>query len=96
MTKTELIATVAESASISKKDAGAAVSAVFGAISEELVKGEKVSDIKTLYTKADFEDGVFVVKKGKKVTKINLCSIGLPKEEFNLLIIPVNIDQKLK
>ena len=43
MTKTELIAKVAESASISKKDAGAAVSAVFGAISEELVKGEKVS-----------------------------------------------------
>ena len=43
MTKTELIAKVAESASISKKDAGAAVAAVFGAISEELVKGEKVS-----------------------------------------------------
>ena len=43
MTKTELIAKVAESANISKKDAGAAVAAVFGAISEQLVKGEKVS-----------------------------------------------------
>ncbi|MBQ3334552.1 MAG: tyrosine--tRNA ligase [Eubacteriaceae bacterium] len=31
------------------------------------VKGEKVSDIKACYTKADFEDGAFVVKKGKKV-----------------------------
>ena len=43
MTKTELIAKVAESANISKKDAGAAVAAVVGAISAELVKGEKVS-----------------------------------------------------
>ena len=31
------------------------------------VKGEKVTDIKTSYTQADFEGDAFVVKKGKKV-----------------------------
>ena len=31
------------------------------------VKGEKVTDIKTRYTEADFEGDAFVVKKGKKV-----------------------------
>ena len=42
MTKTELIAAVAETAGLSKKDAGAAVEGVFGAIEGALVKGDKV------------------------------------------------------
>jgi tyrosyl-tRNA synthetase len=31
------------------------------------VKGEKVTDIKVVYTPDDFTDGSFIVKKGKKV-----------------------------
>ncbi len=42
MNKTELIAAVAENAGLSKKDADAAVKAVFGAIEGALKKGEKV------------------------------------------------------
>ena len=42
MNKSELIAAVAEKAGLSKKDADAAVAAVFGAMTDELKKGEKV------------------------------------------------------
>ena len=42
MNKTELIEAVAEKAGLSKKDADAAVSAVFDAVTAELAKGEKV------------------------------------------------------
>lgn len=42
MNKTELIAAVAEKAGLSKKDADAAVTAVFDAVTAELVMGEKV------------------------------------------------------
>ncbi len=42
MNKTELIAAVAGKAGLSKKDADAAVSAVFDAVTAELAKGEKV------------------------------------------------------
>ncbi len=42
MNKTELIAAVAEKAGLSKKDADAAVAAVFDAVTAELAKGEKV------------------------------------------------------
>ena len=42
MTKTELIDKVAESAGMTKKDAGVAVSAVIEAITEALVAGDKV------------------------------------------------------
>ncbi|MDR3231747.1 MAG: HU family DNA-binding protein [Synergistaceae bacterium] len=42
MTKTELIDKVAESAGMTKKDAGAAVTAVFEAITGALVGGDKV------------------------------------------------------
>lgn len=42
MNKAELIAAVAEKADLSKKDADAAVSAVFDAVTAELAKGEKV------------------------------------------------------
>lgn len=42
MNKTELIAAVAEKAGLSKKDADAAVAAVFDTVTAELVKGEKV------------------------------------------------------
>ena len=42
MNKTELIAAVAEKAGLSKKDADAAVTAVFDAVTAEIVKGEKV------------------------------------------------------
>ena len=42
MNMTELIAAVAEKAGLSKKDADAAVTAVFDAVTAELVKGEKV------------------------------------------------------
>ncbi|HIS05270.1 MAG TPA: HU family DNA-binding protein [Candidatus Fimenecus stercoravium] len=42
MNKTELIAAVTEKAGLSKKDADAAVSAVFDAVTAELAKGEKV------------------------------------------------------
>lgn len=43
MNKTELIAAVAENAGISKKEATTAVAAVFDAITDALVKGDKVS-----------------------------------------------------
>lgn len=42
MNKTELIAAVAEKAEISKKDADAAVAAVFGAITDALKAGDKI------------------------------------------------------
>lgn len=42
MTKTELIATVAEKAGLSKKDAGIAVESVFSSIEGALVNGDKV------------------------------------------------------
>ena len=43
MTKTDLIAKVAEQTGLTKKDAEVAVSAVFSTITNELAKGEKVS-----------------------------------------------------
>jgi len=43
MTKTDLIAKVAEQTGLTKKDAEVAVSAVLGTITDELAKGEKVS-----------------------------------------------------
>ena len=42
MTKTELAAKVAESTHMTKKDAAAAVNAVFDEITKALVKGDKV------------------------------------------------------
>lgn len=42
MNKTELVAAVAEKAGISKKDADAAVAAVVEAVTDALVKGDKV------------------------------------------------------
>ncbi len=42
MNKTELVAAVAAKAGISKKDADAAVAAVFASVEEALAKGEKV------------------------------------------------------
>ena len=42
MNKTDLIAAVAAKADLSKKDADAAVSAVFEAVTEALAKGDKV------------------------------------------------------
>ena len=42
MNKSELIAAVAENADLSKKDADAAVSAVFDAVTAALKKGDKV------------------------------------------------------
>ena len=43
MTKTELINSIAEKASCTKKDAAAALEATLSSIQESLVKGEKVS-----------------------------------------------------
>jgi DNA-binding protein HU-beta len=43
MNKTDLVAAVAAKAEISKKDAEAAVAAVFGAITDALADGDKVS-----------------------------------------------------
>jgi len=43
MTKAELIGAVAEKSKLTKKDSDKAVSAVIDAITEALVKGEKVS-----------------------------------------------------
>jgi len=43
MTKAELISAVAEKSNLTKKDSDKAVSAVIDAITEALVKGEKVS-----------------------------------------------------
>ncbi|MGE5576166.1 MAG: HU family DNA-binding protein [Syntrophothermus sp.] len=43
MNKTELIASVAEKASITKKAAGEAVDAVFDTVTRSLSKGEKVT-----------------------------------------------------
>ena len=45
MNKTELIEAVAKSAGLSKKDAGAAVAAVFDEMASALKKGEKVQMI---------------------------------------------------
>ncbi len=45
MNKTELIASVAQKAELTKKDAEKAVKALFDSISEELAKGEKVQVI---------------------------------------------------
>lgn len=42
MNKTDLIAAVAEKADLSKKDADAAVAAVFGAITDTLKAGDKI------------------------------------------------------
>ena len=42
MTKTELIAAVAEKAGITKKDAERVISATFETVTESLVKGDKV------------------------------------------------------
>lgn len=42
MNKTQLIEAVAKSAELSKKDAGAAVDAVFGEMTKALKKGDKV------------------------------------------------------
>ena len=42
MNKTELIAAVAEKTAMSKKDSEKAVNALFDAVTEALVKGEKV------------------------------------------------------
>lgn len=42
MNKSDLIAAVATEAKLSKKDADAAVSAVFGAVTDALKKGDKV------------------------------------------------------
>ncbi|MFS1518562.1 HU family DNA-binding protein [Bacillus sp. SCS-151] len=43
MNKTELVNSVAEKAELSKKDAGKALEAVFGAIGDSLKDGNKVS-----------------------------------------------------
>ena len=43
MNKTDLVAAVAAKAEVSKKDADAAVKAVFDAITEALAEGEKVA-----------------------------------------------------
>lgn len=43
MNKTDLVAAVAAKAELSKKDAEAAVTAVFGAITDALADGDKVS-----------------------------------------------------
>ncbi len=43
MTKTDLIAAVAEKTGLKKKDAEAAVAAVLSTVAETLAKGEKVS-----------------------------------------------------
>ena len=43
MNKTDLVAAVAETAGLTKKDAERVVSATFEAITEALVKGDKVS-----------------------------------------------------
>ena len=43
MTKTDLIAAVAEKTGLKKKDAEAAVAAVLSTVAENLAKGEKVS-----------------------------------------------------
>ena len=45
MNKTELIEAVAKEANLSKKDAGAAVAAVFGEMTKALQKGDKVQMI---------------------------------------------------
>lgn len=43
MNKTELVAAVAAKAELSKKDAGAAVNAVFDSVKDALAEGDKVS-----------------------------------------------------
>ncbi len=71
MTKAELISKVAEGAGLSKKDADKAVSAVFAAITDSLVKGDKVQLVGF---------GTFSVKDRPARTAINPAT----KEKVNV------------
>ncbi|MEG0540917.1 MAG: HU family DNA-binding protein [Angelakisella sp.] len=62
MTKVELVNAVAEKAGLSKKDSEKAVAAVFGAITDTLKAGEKLSLVGF---------GTFEVKERKERTGIN-------------------------
>lgn len=62
MTKVELVNAVAEKAGLSKKDSEKAVAAVFGAITDTLKTGEKLSLVGF---------GTFEVKERKERTGIN-------------------------
>lgn len=62
MTKVELVNAVAEKAGLSKKDSEKAVAAVFGAITDTLKSGEKLSLVGF---------GTFEVKERKERTGIN-------------------------
>lgn len=74
MNKTELIAAIAESAEISKKDSEKAVKAFIDVVTEELKKGEKVQ----LVGFGTFEVSQRAAREGRnpqtgKTMKINAC-----------------------
>lgn len=74
MNKTELIAAIAESAEISKKDSEKAVKAFIDVVTEELKKGEKVQ----LVGFGTFEVSERAAREGRnpqtgKTMKINAC-----------------------
>lgn len=62
MNKTELVAAVAEKAELSKKDADAAVTALFDAVKDALADGDKVSVVGF---------GTFAVKERAARTGLN-------------------------
>ncbi|MDY3928677.1 MAG: HU family DNA-binding protein [Clostridia bacterium] len=90
MNKTELIAAVAEKASLSKKDAEKAVSAVIASITDALAEGDKVQ----LVGFGTFEVRTREARKGKNprtgeeitiaASKVPAFKAGKPlKEEIN-------------
>jgi DNA-binding protein HU-beta len=77
MNKTELIAKVAETTELTKKDASKAVDAIFDAIAEALKEGEKVS----LIGFGNFEVRERAARKGRNPQtgeEIEIASSKLP------------------
>ena len=69
MNKTELIEAMAKEASLSKKDAAAALEAFTDAVAKELKKGEKV----TLIGFGTFEVGKRAARTGRNPQTGNTC-----------------------
>ena len=75
MNKTDLVAAVAAKAEVSKKDADAAVKAVFDAITEALAEGEKVS----LVGFGTFEVKTRAARTGKNPRTLEVIEIAETK-----------------
>ena len=78
MNKSELIQAVADASGLTKKDSGAAVDAVFAAITEAMAKGDKISLIGfgTFGTKA--RPAREAIKPGHPGEKIKIAACKAP------------------